>query len=270
MCVTNGLSAQNNTYLYIGEVVISSTLYHTLGYGNTTKNLAEEPNAMILTFPTKTPMTKANVLNTDGCPNILRDMKNAIEPPVSGGRGGDSKALLSFEVEVFDSGIYTVVLAQDPRMISSALNLVSKEKRPPLNPELFEFYARAFPGQPVALCCFNNRDAVEADPMFWYYEPEDHTTFILPGVDCHTGESPDPNALVGRDHWLMYGSYRFEEGVGDTVLYTDQIPESTRVFLPDKVVGMKIEVNSLNGDFASNKESILANQADLRYLPFAA
>ena len=87
--------------------------------------LGRSGNAMILPFPAapKT-MTQTNVLDTKNCRDILQDMADAVAPrsrtigwePVSLSRSASPPP----KIQVFRAaGIYTVVLAQDPRDIPS-------------------------------------------------------------------------------------------------------------------------------------------------------
>ena len=167
-------------------------------------------NAMILPFPClPQTMSKANVLDTKNCPDILKDIAKAVKPPPAYSRNmppvfyGSQKA-----VEVFEAaGIYTVVLAQDARDIPDALSQVPKEKRPKLNPKLFDAYAKWYSDWTIALCCFNNEDAKEALPMLWWYQPMNPEKLFLPALDCHTGNVPKLNADVLVDHTLAVGSF---------------------------------------------------------------
>src|SRR5205823_2395778 len=102
---------------------------------------------------------------------ILQDYSRALFPPVVMQPAGLSRSKgmpLEPEVEVFDSGIYTVVLARDARAIPGALSQVPAAKQPVLNPELFQAYARWYPDWTFALCCFSNRQAARATPMLWW------------------------------------------------------------------------------------------------------
>jgi hypothetical protein len=237
MCVSNAPANFNGTIIYSG---ISGDS-HVLGYQNQMQNLSSGPNAMILHFPAKVKMTQANVLVTENCPNILKNMKEAIE--------SNQPVMRSFSmteaksVQVFDSGIYTIILADDARSIPSVLHLVPANKRPSLNTQLFTFYAEQFPECQIALCCFDSKDVVKSDPLIWVYSPIDVNTFHLPGLDCHTGGIPN-NDYVNRDHWLIFGSDK-----GEIVYYTDNIPTATKKFLPGKVIGFNLNSESRNGDF---------------------
>ena len=174
-------------------------------------------NAMILHFPcVLRTMTKANVLDTKNCPDILKDMADALVPPVVAQSyiSGEFMMPRSAAVEVFEAaGIYTVVLAQDARDIPQALNQVPKEKRPKLNPELFEAYAKWYPNWTFALCCFNNEEAKDALPMLWWYEPSNPDKLFIPALDCHTGNVPTLNTSVLVDHSLAAGSIFVEDNL---------------------------------------------------------
>src|SRR5687768_13750503 len=145
MCVCLGPARLSNTILYVGESTREGKLVHVLGYQNTAQNLAfaatsvpsgtPAGNAMILPFPAAAPMGKDNVLDTSGCKGILKDIAEAVKPRSKGMRSlGDEDFGVCFAspVEVFDTGIYTVVLARDPRDIPAALARVPAEKRPDL------------------------------------------------------------------------------------------------------------------------------------------
>ncbi len=224
----------SETILYAAEVVnLQGKTVHVLGYQNRAQNNVAgfnlmpkgiwkklknvftptrqtTGNAMILPFPAvPRTMSKANVLDTEKCPHILKDIADAVQPPppilqsLSIGRSLSQPAA----VEIFEAaGIYTVVLAQDARAIPDALDQVPKDKRPKLNPELFEAYAKWYPDWTIALCCFNNNEAQEALPMLWWYEPMNPEILFLPALDCHTGSVPSLHSSVQVDHTLAAGS----------------------------------------------------------------
>src|SRR5262249_28754470 len=129
-------------------------------------------NAMILPFPAVPgTMTQANVVATDECPNILKDLAEAVRWQDNGQPRGLSAAITADSVAVCDTGISTVVLAQDARDIPAALKRVPSANRPALNPPIFDAYAAWYPGWTVALCCFDNAETADATPMLWWYRP---------------------------------------------------------------------------------------------------
>jgi len=258
MCVCLGPARLSNTTLYVGEAIREGRLVHVLGYQNTAQNLASAAtnvptgtlagNAMILPFPAAAPMGKDNVLDTSGCKNILKDIAEAVKPKsrsFSKGFGSDAVSFGSV-VEVFDTGIYTVVLARDPRDIPAALARVPVEKRPDLKPEIFAAYAEWYPGWQIALCCFNNAEAVEADPLLWWYEPAFPNVYFAPTLDSHTGGVPDPMAEVELDHTIAVGS---SVGKGSPIAYSDKLSDDIRNLLPRFGVGREFSEYEVNGDF---------------------
>lgn len=257
----------SDTVLYGAEVLHpdSGRPVHVLGYQNRVQGqvglsslLAWLPwggtgNAMILPFPAVPgSMTRANVVDTSGYTDVLQHVANAIPRPeywLALSRAvSNSGPPAPPPVQVFEAaGIYTVVLAQNPRDIPAALGQVPRSKRPTLNPALFDTYARWYPGWAVALCCFNTRRARLAHPLLWWYEPIQPDRLFLPALDCHTGDVPDLTANVPVDHVVAVGSYRLTGG--NAVRYDRQLPAAMAPYLRRSVVGRRYGELLPNGDF---------------------
>jgi hypothetical protein len=169
---------------------------------------------------------------------------------------------------VFESGIYTVVLAADARAIPEALNHVPENKRPPLNDRLFDWYADAFPAWPIALCCFNTAQAAKATPMLWWYEPLAPARLFAPAIDCHTGDIPDLGALVDVDHWVIFGASEIEGGA--EVSYSDRIPDEVSRYLPERVIGAELRRRMPNGDFVADASDVRRAELEVRRALLAA
>lgn len=123
------------------------------------------------------------------------------------------------------------MLATDPTLIPDALEQVPPHKRIPANRPLFDFYAAMYPGYAVALCCFDNREALAANPLLMWYSPHDPDRFALPAIDCHTGAVPDLGAQVLTDHWVVFGTDEARPGWGAEVRYAphydqDNMPQA--------------------------------------------
>ena len=266
----------SDTVLYAAEVIgEAGEPVHVLGYQNKVQGsrrrlslaLDRLPfglsgNAMILPFPAQPKtMTQANVLDTINCRDILQDMANAVAPPPYNrairSRSGVSWSLASSPppIQVFGAaGIYTVVLAQDPRDIPSALSQVPRSKRPVLNPALFDAYAQWYPNWTIALCCFSNRKAKLANPLLWWYKPMNADQLFLPGVDCHTGDVPDLDSNVAVDHVIAVGSHDMTGG--EHVVYRDTLPRSVSPFVCNSLVGQRYKENMPNGDFVCQLKDV--------------
>lgn len=290
MCVSSAPAHFSNTILLAAEVAIEEEQFHLLGYQNTMQNLAAEltpaaadwgwsgdadaskpatvGNAMLLPIPAvQGTLGEHSVIDASLCPRILKDMAAAVRPPQTRFRatlGADSFAKNA--PVVFDTGIYTVVLAEDASDIPAALSRVPERKRPALNQALFDAYASFYPGWYVALCCFDNAEAKQADPLLWYYKPQRPEFLFAPALDSHTGGVPDLNAQVKLDHTLVVSSY-FMEG-GHEVHYTDgEISPKLRQTLPKRVFGSQFHTTARNGDFVVRVQDLAAGKFDPKRLP---
>ncbi|GLZ04026.1 hypothetical protein Acsp03_14920 [Actinomadura sp. NBRC 104412] len=266
MCVAAAPARFTGTILYHGlRNHPEHGRVHVLGYQNTAQNLASGPNAMLLHLPAKG-MTQANFIDTSGCSRVLRDMLDAVRP-FSYGRGPGAPAGAAPggppPVQVFDHDIYTVVLATDPTLIPDALRLVPEHKRIPVNRPLFDFYAALYPDYAVALCCFDNREAMAANPLLMWYEPHDPGRFALPAIDCHTGAVPDLAASVLTDHWVILGTDEAPPDWGAPVFYTQPRTAPVAAFLPDRVIGTAFNGWQPNGDFVISHDEVLRGEPGL-------
>lgn len=151
-------------------------------------------------------------------------------------------------VEVFEHGIYTIVLAQDARDIQPALSRVPANKRPAMPAEIFSAYQRWYPGWTFALCCFDVKQETAAEPMLWAYQPLHPDRLFFPAVDAHSGKAPDLKAEVDVDHMILASSHRMKGG--SSVHYTDpSISNEMRTWLPKAAIGGGFHRPMPNGDF---------------------
>jgi hypothetical protein len=266
MCVSFDRAA------FTGTVLCLSTARHpeldrdvrVLVYANMPENRSPSgANAMFLHFPS-TGMTAANVIDTTDFPYIAEDLVETVKPrsrslleePACFSAGG-ADAL------VFDSGIYTVVLASHVSQIPEALLRVPENKRPALNQAILDWYNEHFPGWSFALCCFDSRDAeVRAAPLLWWYEQtfgsDDPDEVVLPGVDAHTGDVPNLSEDVDVDHWVIVGSSERKSPLMQLVNYGDDIHKLARALLPKYAVGQRFEGQMKNGDFVGSLSKAFA------------
>ena len=205
MCVSASPAELSGTILFAGRRLHRVHGWvEVLGYQNTAVSLASGPNAMLLHLPARK-VTSAQFLNMGRCDRVLRDMAAAVQ---SMGRGPTYSRAVDWmdggRVEVFEHDIYTVVLADRATDIPRALERVPERKRPEVSRELLEFYGDCFPRHPVALCCFDNTEAMQAKPLMLWYQPLDEDRLVLPAIDCHTGEAPDLEARVYTDHTVIW------------------------------------------------------------------
>lgn len=262
----------SSTVLYGAEVRHPRDgVVHVLGYQNKVQGQVGRKsffdwlpwggigNAMILPFPAVPgTMTRANVIDTSRYKDVLQDVAKAVPQAQFTQMETLSRSTMATrkpKVEVFEAaGIYTVVLAQNPRDIPDVLRQVPKAKRPALNPELFDAYARWYPGWTVALCCFNTRKAQLADPLLWWYKPMHPDRLFLPALDCHTGDVPNLEEDVRTNHVVAVSSYRLLKG--HSVRYSPNVPEVIAPYLRPLVVGKEYFGHLPNGDFVCRLDEV--------------
>ncbi|MFC6017971.1 hypothetical protein ACFP2T_17350 [Plantactinospora solaniradicis] len=256
MCVSTGAATFSRTILYGGRRRHPRHgPIEVLGYQNTPTNLANGPNAMLLHIP-GAGLSQRNFVPVGPHDDILTRMVDRVRPKSRA--PASARLARPGTVQVFEHDVYTIVLASDPTLISTALSQVPPQRRPPVDPELLEFYRDVFPTHAVALCCFDNTRARRAKPLLVWYEPADPDRIVLPALDCHTGAVPDLDAPVRPDHWLLFGTDDAPPGWGTPVEYPSTLDPGLRDFLPDTVVGVEFTGEPLpNGDFAIAYQDLL-------------
>lgn len=240
------------------EIQKDGQVYHLLGYQNTAVNLNARSggNALLLPIPAVSgSMTPANILDTSSSPNLLKDMWRTVHPVTrNGSKGGHSPR----EPVVFNHDIYTIVLAQDVRTIGPALSKVPQDRRPAMNPAIFQSYGRWYPGWTFALCCFNVKEETAAKPMLWWYKPRNPAQLFFPALDAHDGNPPDLKAQVDVDHTLIVSSHKMaRKPYATKVEYTDpKVSPELLPYRPTDVIGGDLHKRMKNGDFVAQVEEV--------------
>ncbi|MCX5444956.1 hypothetical protein [Streptomyces nigrescens] len=263
MCISMDRAEFSGTTLYGGRLCHPvHGLVHVLGYQNTSVNLADGPNAMLLHLPASR-MTREHFLPVGRSADVLNRMVEAVQPvSVAAPDGIAWMGAAEASVEVFEHDIYTVLLAADPTRIPDALGDVPRHRRPQLKPDLLEFYANRYPGHTIAVCCFDNAEAQRAKPLLMWYSPLDPDRLTLPALDCHTGAAPDLDAEVPVDHWVLLSTDQAPEGWGEPVEYPKDMRHRLRAFLPGTVVGEYYGGTMVNGDFSIAHDDLIADGLD--------
>ncbi len=201
MCMTGRPAELSDTFLYAGEAIRDGRMVHVIAYQN--KASSRGPNAMILPIPSKSPMGPENIIDTRAYPDFLKEMSTLFQHDgIRRGVRSKSVALLSSRVQVFESGSYTVVLADNANSIPEALSQVAEKKRPSIGAELMSSISSIYPEWPVAVCCWAG--TVKAEPLLWWYDPMDDTRLFAPSLDAHDGRGPTFGS-VAVDHTVMFG-----------------------------------------------------------------
>jgi hypothetical protein len=236
MCCTLQPAQLSDTILYAAETEYLGKHVHVLGYENRAENRFDGPNAMLLPLPSKEAMGPENIINTTPFKKVLKDLSHALVVQTFGSRGNITKGVAlrsARSVQVFDSGSYTVVLADNASDIHGALELVPENKRPPMNAEIFDAYAEWYPEWRMALCCFNGK--ISPEPLLWWFEPKHKEILFAPALDSHNGRPPILDKKVAVDHSVVFGSTL--QPTGASVHYRDEIPDNAKPFFSTRIVG---------------------------------
>jgi hypothetical protein len=140
-----------------------------------------------------------------------------------------------------------------------------------ISSEMIEFYASHYKHHVMTLWLFNNRDAVDADPVFIWYKSFHPDFYMLPAVDAHSGRKPNLNTTVAVDHRLYIGSDMKHSYQWKEVEYDPYIDSAIQEFLPTYVTGERFLGQLKNGDFVAPEQNLLASGTNAlqRYVPSA-
>lgn len=282
MCITTEPARLSNTIIYAAEVqkrVLGEVgrwtgeVVHVIGYQNKANSAPGRPNAMILPLPSAEPLGPANIIDTRKFKNILGSYDKAIErlnpkrrDTRSRGFGTDG-VTLSKGFQVFESGSYTVALADRPVTMRLALDHVPEEKRPEIPGSFLAGLGQLYADWPIAICCFKgNLEAPE--PLLWWFKPRFPHALFAPAIDAHDGNPPDPNVQVDRDHTLAFASYRSQRANDERLINDIQrdVPAEFQWLFAPSIVGTKIEGRTGNGDFSLPVSAILDDRVP-QYIP---
>lgn len=261
MCMTLEQAELSSTLIYVGEAIIKDNKYvHILAYQNTAKNKSDNPNAMVIPFPTTEYMDEENVIDTRACKNFLQNITHATEQK-SLSRGlylYDSDDIIGCAgsvAQVFDVGSYTVILANKVTQIPEALKRVPKNKRPVISVKFLIEFNKLYPNQPIAICCWEGY--IEAEPLLWWYIPNNKDKFFIPTMDAHDGNGPKKDSSVWVDHIINVGStIAFHSDF--PISYENELSDQLKELLPNFAYGVKITGKYKNGDMFINVNELNA------------
>lgn len=254
MCVSAKEAEFSNTKGYIGEKYINGELFHVLGYQNVTQNLTDSGNAMILHFPTSESMDEKNVISiTDNDTEVFNNMLKALSPKTQ------SRSLMKAvtnSVKIFDVGIYTVLMSDQPSLIYEKLKDIPENKRPKISFKLMKWYEKKYKGWNIAVCCFDSKEEKKSNPLFWYYKPLNKKELLFPAIDSHSGNKPLKD-IVEVDHEFMV-SLNDDIGI-DVSHYKNDFSSDLKKFINNKTFIFKCHKILKNGDFIFKKKDLEKN-----------
>lgn len=274
-CTIDAQTRLSDTTIYSAEVLREGRPVHVIGYQNTIETWSRGPGAMILPIPSDGPVGPENVVDATEFKGVLKGYAEAIEhlkPRMRSmdrfTKGGDSFAMNSLSRGItFNSGSYTVALANTAEGLASALVAVPDNRRPQIPEPILTSLAQLYPGWPIAVCCYDGNEVKgKVEPIFWWFEPKEEfkDTLFAPAIDAHDGNPPniDRKHQVPRDHTLIFGSYRSEKHrhVAETQLYISRVPEQDRWMFTPSVAGTIMQNRpTRNGDFVLPIDYLMSN-----------
>jgi len=257
MCITTAAARLTKTLIYVGEGIRKDDEVHVLAYQNNAHS--DGPNAMVLPFPTDKEMTPDNAIDTRTFKRFLRNIADASKMKTLGMdsdlRLNATKGISRGMAQVFNSGSYTVVLAENVEQIPEALERVPANKRPEISEYFLWGYGQLYPNQPIAVCCWDG--TIQAEPLLWWYTPKNKDHLFVPTMDAHDGAPPRLTDAVETDHIISVGSVTDRYlNRQNRVGYLDTLPASVLTLLPQHVYGTKLGSTYKNGDMFLSTEAL--------------
>ncbi len=258
MCVTSGKARLSRTFGLAALAQRDGRDVHVLGYENHALNLTGQPNCMLLHIPSWATMGPENFVDTTGHPRLFERLIEATRPPL---RGIPSRSGME-QAAVFDSGMYTVVLADRAALVPAALQRVPRARRPVIPDDILAFYEQTFPGWHLALCCWDGLQPMASQPLLFWFEPLRPEVLFIPGLDAHDGGPPQLGQTVLTDHTLFFGAkeYLFSTThVGRPVRhdFLRRLPEEIRRLMPTRGQDWDFAEACFNGDFEMRVDELL-------------
>jgi hypothetical protein len=251
MCISVHPSEMSSTKVYAGEAERDGAYVHVLAYKNRARSLRTGGNAMTLPIPARS-LGRENAVDATGFPSFIDDIADATRYRSRGLSRGVGPACAGGSAEIFNVGSYTVVLSDSAAAIEDAMIQVPVERRPRSNPAVTDFLVRAYPGWPIAVCCWSG--SVDPEPLLWWYEPLDPSSIFVPTLDSHDGGAPRPGP-VEADHYLCFGSTIRPQGL-EPVRWSERIPDAAAQLLPRRAVATALRRTLPNGDVRLPVESL--------------
>jgi len=257
MCISLKPSKMSKTKIMVGRC---SKEEHYLAYKNTSVNLSDKPNVMVLPIPTNY-LDASNVINTSSYKEFLNVYEEAIKPVTL--NGGSLRLTKSRGVYVnqISSGSYDIVVGNSLEGIFDVISGLAIGKKPDIQISDLMKLKDIYPNYSFAFCIWDGQ--VDAEPIMFKYKPFDYDRIFIPTLDCHDGKVPK-TGFVYADHYIMVGS-KYQDFVKNSQEFsTDKYKLSNKMIdvLPNFVAGMSVTGEVKNGDmfFNVNKSGFMSDR----------
>lgn len=238
-------------------------------YRNTVASLG--PNAMLMPIRAEGWIETQNILDLRGGSDPLWAASRQIWPPpaMRGGYGsrpiryGEPIGAAAHRVTVEHVGDYSVVVANQARLIPEALSEVPKDRRPSVNKDVLKFMEEhyAADGFKILLACWNGQQ-LSASLGLWYHPELDIEGYLrVPAFDYHSEDDTLAFGVpVTVDHELMFGTPEMTDGL---LIDWSGVKKDLLPFLPQRMAGSKQNGLKPNGDFGIKIEPDIAYESIL-------
>jgi hypothetical protein len=234
------------------EVMVDDKLMHVLWYQNQigSPKDAKLSGGNCLIIPIMGSWSSIRLLNTTSAPSILKDISQSLRPEPMRSAKSLAAAGERFGTIVFlKFDIFDIVLAENAQDIPNVLPQIVENKRPKINNDVFNVLDQWYKC-PIALCCFDNAEAMEAKPIAFAFEPFMPEQLMVYTLDAHDGKPPDPTKKVQLDHTIFVGSYITDSEHGAHIKFSDDIAPDLAPYVLPKVLGEMVPNAPIqNGDF---------------------
>lgn len=242
MCITTARAELSKTK--IGLIADYITRLHHLFYANNVQNLSDGPNCMILPIPGQI----KKLHDTTPYNKFMDELDRAFPPRQM--RSSDSRSLsASKSITIEQVGAYTVVRCEsiDANAIQKALETLPENIQPKIGLPLLKWYEEFYgKGHQLILCCFNNKELKQAQPVYVEYVPINFSIGFFPGADSHDGNPPRMGKPVDRDHVLFFGTRaNLSRAMARPVIFTENVN------VPKVIQYSDWNRFTLNGDISS-------------------
>ena len=159
------------------------------------------PNSMILPIPGK--VKEEWFYDTSNYNEFLDDIEKWHKPK---GRSLELKSrgvYNSVQADVFENGMYTIVVSKSADAILDAVKTLPENKIPEIKKELLDFFEIYYKGFSFVVCCFDGNKEMKSQPIMFEYEPTHPNYLFFPGMDSHDGGAPKVGEYVKTDHVLI-------------------------------------------------------------------
>ncbi len=156
------------------------------------------PNSMILPIPGE--VKEEWFYDTSNYNEFLDDIEKWHKPK---SRGLSKSVSNSVQADVFENGMYTIVVSKSADAILDAVKTLPENKRPEIKKELLDFFESYYKGFSFVVCCFDVNKEMKSQPIMLEYEPTNPKYLFFPGMDSHDGGAPKVGEYVKTDHVLI-------------------------------------------------------------------